>query len=133
MKRSLFHTHVELTHTISDHAEDPEYADTRQQIIMNTVHLSLFPPHEIVRTLSHSHPQKEHKGSTQVPGEYEEAECDSAVEGSEMKTGKAVRVGAYSSNVRKPFCMSSSSCAYSAFILASPSFTGSLNFMELIL
>lgn len=35
-------------HTFSDHAEDPESADMRQQILMNTVHLSLFPPHEIV-------------------------------------------------------------------------------------
>lgn len=100
---------------------------------MNTVHLSLFPPHEIVHTLSHSHPQKEHRGAHGFQGSTRRWNVISAVEGSEMKTGKVVRVGAYSSNVRKPFCMSSSSCAYSAFILASPSFTGSLNFMELIL
>lgn len=39
--------------------------------------------------------------------------------------GRSREVGAYSSNVRKEFCMSSSSWAYSALILASPSFTGS--------
>lgn len=44
----LIHIHA---HMIDDHAEDPECADTRQQVIMNTVHLSLFPPHEI----SHAH------------------------------------------------------------------------------
>lgn len=44
----LIHIHA---HMIDDHAEDPECADTRQRVIMNTVHLSLFPPHEI----SHAH------------------------------------------------------------------------------
>lgn len=51
-QRYFCHTHGKPTHacTISDHAEDPEYADTRQHMIMNTVHLSLFPPHEKART-----------------------------------------------------------------------------------
>lgn len=35
--------HTFHAHTINDHAEDPECAYMRQQIIMNTVHLSLFP------------------------------------------------------------------------------------------
>lgn len=62
---------------------------------MNTVHLSLFPPHEIAHAHVHTHPitKREHRGSTQVLGEHEEVECDSAVEGSEMKTRKAVRGG----------------------------------------
>lgn len=99
-KRSLIHTNSKptLTCTIDDHAEDPEYADMRQPIIMNTVHLSLFPPHEIAHAHVHTHPitKRSTGGSTQVFGEHEEVECDSAVEGSEMKTRrtrKAVRGG----------------------------------------
>ncbi len=100
-KRSLFHTHIKSTHacTISDHAEDPERADMRQQKIMNTVHLSLFPPHENAHkhtqthTQSYNHSEKEHRGSTEVFKEYKEVECDSAVEGSEMKSGKVARGG----------------------------------------
>lgn len=65
-KRSLFHTRTKSTHacTIGDHAEDPEYADMRQRIIMNTVHLSLFPPHEderahtLAQSLTHKKREK---------------------------------------------------------------------------
>lgn len=47
-----------------------------------------------MKTRIHTHTHKkrstgEHAGF----GEYKEVECDSAVEGSEMKTGKAVRGG----------------------------------------
>lgn len=41
---------------------------------------------------------------------YEEVECDSVVEGSRDEARIRLReVGAYSSNVRKAFCMSSNS------------------------
>lgn len=63
----------------------------RHQLIMNTVHLSLFPS-TWKRAYTHTHKKRstgEHAGF----GEYEEVECDSAVEGSEMKTGKAARGG----------------------------------------
>jgi len=86
--RTLTHTHLH-THTINDHAEDPESAFMRQQIIMNTVHLSLFPPHEIAHTHTHTVTHKRSTGEQhRFFGEYEEVECDSAVEGSEMRTGK---------------------------------------------
>lgn len=64
----------------------------RQQIIMNTVHLSLFPPHEKhTHTLTHSLTEKEHRGEHMGFGEYKEVECDSAVEGSEMKSRNVAR------------------------------------------
>lgn len=99
---------------------------------MNTVH----PPPPISFTHTHTHTRTfTHTGSQGVADdvwEYTEVECVQRVEESgDGNTGRAA--GAYSSNVRKAFCMSSRSCAYSALILASPSFTGSLNFMELIL
>lgn len=63
-------------------------------MIMNTVHLSLFPPHEKARTHTHNHSQKkEHRGARGVFREYEEVECDSAVEGSEMTTREVERGG----------------------------------------
>jgi len=57
------HRHI---HTTSDHAEDPEYGFVRplKKKKMNTVHLSLYPPHEIAHT--HTHTQsltKEHRGA----------------------------------------------------------------------
>lgn len=84
---------------------------------MNTVHLSLFPPHENAQahahalTMTQSLTKKKGGGSTREHAGcfrgYEEVECDSAVEGSEVE-GLA-EAGVYSSSVRKPFCMSSSS------------------------
>lgn len=56
----------------------------RQQIITNTVHLSLFPPHEN----THSQNKKKGMGEHVGFGEYDEVECDSAAEGSEMKSRK---------------------------------------------
>lgn len=66
-------------------------------MIMNTVHLSLFPPHEKARTrtrtLTRTLTKKEHRGARGVFREYEEVECDSAVEGSEMTTREVERGG----------------------------------------
>lgn len=45
--------------------------------------------------------------------------------GQRWKPERSWELGDYSSNVRKAFCMSSTSWAYSALIFASPSFTGS--------
>lgn len=64
----FIHTSNLHTHMISDHAEDPECAYTRRRVIMNTVHLSLFPPHEISHTLSHSNSQKGAQRCTQSLG-----------------------------------------------------------------
>lgn len=101
---------------------------------MNTVHLSLFPPHENARAHTHSrnHSQKRSRGGRGVGG-GRGARRSSGIRGGGMwfcsgglrdEIRKRWRE-AYSSNVRKLFCMSSNSWAYSALIFASPSFTGS--------
>lgn len=112
------------THKYSTTMQRIQSMPTRGNQNMNTVHLSLFPPHETARTQSIT------RSTGLLLREYSKVECDWEVE---MRTGKVCRFGVYSSNVRKAFCMSSSSWVYSALILASPSFNGSLNFMELTL
>lgn len=134
-EKDSFRTHIKPsrghTHTINDHAEDPECAYMRQQIVMNTVHLSLIPPHEIcAHSLTRSLTTRSTGKHTGLRNTRRWNVICSG--GSEMRTGKVRELAAYSSSVRKAFCMSSTSCAYSALILASPSFTGSCSNTETV-
>ena len=75
---------------------------------------------------AHNHPQGSTGGGAHTgSGSSRRRNVILQWRGQRWKSERSPKAGVYSSNVRKLFCMSSNSWAYSALIFTSPSFTGS--------
>lgn len=110
VKRSLFHTHFKSTHMHDQWQCGGSRGCQHEATNNNEYSTSLSFP----STWKHTHCQNKKKGTREHVGfaEYNEVECDSAAEGfGDEKQKRRWKVEAYSSNVRKAFCMSSRSWA----------------------